>query len=186
MRETVDIRLQLLRDIGAGLSKRETVKHLTEKFGITTSGAYYHFETRSKWLPQYANFDRDFAFQVKQRFNYIYREACFQYLHSQNDNAKIGYLRTMLEANSKCAEFLPEDAKDEKPDGYILTWQEPEWMKKYRNIEEILKEYESVVGEVASRYTLDMDRLTPEEKEVMDQAARIYIKYNQTEKETIH
>ena len=112
LNNTVEIRLELLKKIGEGLSTRETVKHLQEKFGITASGAYYHFETRNKWLGQYCNFDADYAFQVKQRFNHIYREASFQYQHATEDNARIGYLRTMLEANSKCADYLPAGEGD--------------------------------------------------------------------------
>jgi hypothetical protein len=149
--QTVEIRLQLLKDVGAGLSKRETIKHLSEKFHITESAGYYHFASKNKWLDSYLNFDKDALFEVKTRFNYIYREASFQYLHAQNDNARIGYLRTMLEAASKLKEFLPDDVSPDKPNGYILRWHK-------------------------SEPQIDLSKLTAEEKEIVDEAARIYIK----------
>ena len=109
MQNTVEIRLELLKKIGEGFNKRETVKHIVETFGVTEQTAYYHFRTKEKWINQYCGFDADFSFQVKQRFNHIYREASFRYLHAEGDNARIGFLRTMIEANSKCAEYLPKD-----------------------------------------------------------------------------
>lgn len=139
--QTVEIRLELLKKQGEGYSKAKTVKHLTEKFHITSSGAYYHFETLSKWSSQYLDFEnvKDFQFNILNQLNHVNREASFQYVHAQNDNAKIGYLRTRLEALSKMAEYAglnvdkaidPETGKvvhlhmwqPDKPDAYLLTW----------------------------------------------------------------
>ena len=109
---TVEIRLELLKKIGQGFSERETVKHLTEKFGITESGAYYHFQTRDKWIGQYTDLSKaeELQFQVFQRYNYVYREASFQYQHCQEHNARIGYLRTMIDAVKCLKEFIPATA----------------------------------------------------------------------------
>lgn len=130
MGNTVELRLQLLKDIGEGLSTRETVKHLSEKFGITQSGAYYHFENKDKWIGQYSDLtqSKNLLFQLFHRFNYVYREASFQYLHSQNDNARIGYLRTMLDAACQLRDFLPKekDGSTVTPEKafYLLMWGE--------------------------------------------------------------
>ena len=126
MNNTVEIRLELLKKQGEGYSKAETVKHLSETFGITRSGAYYHFETLGKWSSQYLDFDnvKDFQFNIMNQLNTINREASFQYLQAKDDNSRIGYMRVRLEALSKLKEFLPEGAKDDKPDGYRIEWKD--------------------------------------------------------------
>jgi hypothetical protein len=134
---------------------------LTEKFSITKQGAYYHFNTKEEWLPQYSGFDADFAFAIRQRFNYIYREATFQYLHAQNDNAKVGYLRVMLEANSKCSDFTPDLPQQNIK--YELSWKEKE------------------------EPFIDFESMTVEERKIMAQADEILSKHMTSRKrESIH
>jgi len=120
MRNTVEIRLKLLKMQGLGFSKMETVKHLSEKFDITVSGAYYHFETIDKWIDQYLDFKniKEFQFNILNQFNQINREASFQYLHTADPNAKIGFLRTRLAAVDKLAKYagFSPDAQVEVPD----------------------------------------------------------------------
>ncbi len=107
--QTVEIRLELLKHIGMGFTQAETVKHLVEKFGVTESGAYYHFRTKQRWIKDYADFNSvgDLQDQIFQRFNHVYREASFQYQHCQDHNGRIGYLRTMIEASKCMQSFLP-------------------------------------------------------------------------------
>ena len=113
---TVEIRLQLLKDIGSGLSKAETVKHLNDKFGISTSAAYWHFKNKHKWLKDYADYSNanELLFRVLTQLENINREASFQYLQTSDANAKIGFMRVRLEAISKIAEYgiLPELAQE--------------------------------------------------------------------------
>jgi len=120
MRNTVEIRLKLLKMQGLGFSKMETVKHLSEKFDITVSGAYYHFETIDKWIDQYLDFKniKEFQFNILNQFNQINREASFQYLHTADPKAKIGFLRTRLAAVDKLAKYagFSPDAQVEVPD----------------------------------------------------------------------
>lgn len=113
---TVEIRLQLLKDVGEGLSKAETVKDLIEKFNITKSAAYYHFKTKDKWFKNYGDFSnsKNLVFELLSQLNYVNREASFQYLQAKDQNTKIGFLRVRLDALSKLAEFgvIPELASD--------------------------------------------------------------------------
>ena len=90
-----------------GFSKRETVKHLTQKFGITEQGAYYHFQTLNSWVDQYLDFKNkaEFQFNILNQLNSINREASFQFMHTADPKAKIGFLRVRLAALSKLAEF---------------------------------------------------------------------------------
>lgn len=188
MSQTVEIRLELLKKQGEGYSKAETVKHLVEKFGITRQGGYYHFETLDTWSSQYLDFENihDFQFNILNQLNTINREASFQYLTAHDDNAKIGYLRTRLTALDKLAEYAglnadkvidPQTGKvvhlhmwrpgDVPIDSIELTWKKPKWMK--------------------SREELDLSKLTAEEKEVLDQAARIFAKqHDKIERSRLH
>jgi hypothetical protein len=113
---TVEIRLQLLKDVGAGFSKHETVKHLIDRFRISRSAAYYHFKTKDRWLKDYADFSdsRNLLFQVLTQLNYVNREASYQYLQTADPNAKIGFLRVRLDALGKLAEYsvIPELTRD--------------------------------------------------------------------------
>ena len=108
--------MQLLKDVGAGLSKAEIVKHLQEKFGISSSAGYYHFETKGKWLKDYIDLSnsKENQFKYFTRFEYLYREASFRYMHSQEENEKLGWWSRMFDANCKLAEYgvIPELASD--------------------------------------------------------------------------
>jgi AcrR family transcriptional regulator len=81
-----------------GFSKAETVKALTEKLEVSKQAVYYHFNCRGKWQSNFiALKDSQRLLEVRMsRLNYIYREASFQYLHADNSNAKVGFLRVML------------------------------------------------------------------------------------------
>ena len=81
-----------------GFSKAETVKALTEKLEVSKQAVYYHFNCRGKWQSDFIALKDDQRYlEVKaSRLNYIYREASFQYLHADNSNAKVGFLRVML------------------------------------------------------------------------------------------
>ena len=127
--ETVAKRLDLLKKIGEGYNQRETVKYLVEKYGLTEAGAYYHFRTKEKWIGQYARFDRNYAFTVRQRYDQLYREAAFQYKHCQDTNGKIWFLRCMIEANNKCAEYLP-DTKGEGAINMAIRWNIGDYINK--------------------------------------------------------
>ncbi len=116
--QTVEIRLELLKHIGMGFTQAETVKHLVEKFGVTESGAYYHFRTKQRWIKDYTDFNSvgDLQDQIFQRFNHVYREASFQYQHCQDHNARIGYLRTMVETCKCMQSFLPSNVESTTDD----------------------------------------------------------------------
>jgi hypothetical protein len=107
--QTVEIRAELLKKIGEGYNRAEIIKYLSEKFGVSKADGYYHYSCINKWKDQYGAFDKDLLFNVKARYNHIYKEASFQYLHCNSDNARIGYLRTMLEAIGHLAAYLPKD-----------------------------------------------------------------------------
>ena len=150
----------MLKDVGTGLSKAETVKHLNEKFGISKSAGYWHFETKDRWLKDYGDFNNvnELRFRILTQFEHINREASFEYLQSRDQNAKIGFMRVRLEALGKLSEFLPKDVEvKQTPETVVLTWglgayEDPEMQKRIDDLIKISREAPSKIqSEVLDR-----------------------------------
>lgn len=90
-----------------GFSKAETVKIISEKFGCSRQGIYYHFSNRDKWQSDFINYkdSKELFNLVINRLNYVYREASFNLLHADNSNAKAGCLRLMMDSTVQLAVF---------------------------------------------------------------------------------
>lgn len=101
---------------GLGFSKNEILKQLTSKYGISDRMLYYDYQRRKSWQPliQELADPQKLILKIINRFEQIYQRAAFIHLSADNDNARIGALRTMIEANSKLAEtvVLRDIAKD--------------------------------------------------------------------------
>jgi hypothetical protein len=48
---TLERRLELLKDEGNGLNKQETVQDLIAKYGCSKSTVYNNFATKAEWQP---------------------------------------------------------------------------------------------------------------------------------------
>ena len=81
MNVTVERRLEFLNLEAEGFSLCEIVKELSKKFRKTERTLYYDASTRETWQPLYTQlFELDKArLIVINRYNYIYREASFNY-----------------------------------------------------------------------------------------------------------
>jgi hypothetical protein len=99
--------LEILKNEGMGYSKAEAVKNIVDKLRCSRQNVYYHFKNRNKWQTKFlALKDAQRLLEVKMsRLNYIYREACFQYLHADNSNAQCGFLRVMLAVTLEAPEL---------------------------------------------------------------------------------
>jgi hypothetical protein len=86
---------------GSGFSPTEIVKHLSQKYEVSERQLYYDYERRKTWqttIQQLAD-PQAFLLKIINRYEQIYQKASFIQLQADNDNARIGALRTMLEAN---------------------------------------------------------------------------------------
>jgi len=137
-------RLELLKMEGEGFSKCEIVKDLSVKYQVSMRQIYNDFENRKKWQPRVQMIDSLLA--VKNRYLQIYREASFLFLHSTNENSKLGALNTMLVANHHLAEIIPFDESEQKD--IALTFQDAE-------------------------LPIDVSLLTLEEIQILDQASAL-------------
>ena len=105
--ETVERRSELLRMEGLGLSVNEIVKELSVKAQVSERTVYKDFENRSFWQPtvqQYEGLERTYHKNLN-RLEQIYRKASHVYLNADNDNAKVGALRLMLEIVTRLNEI---------------------------------------------------------------------------------
>ena len=104
-----EISQKILKCEGLGFSKAETVKAISEQLGVSRQDVYWHFAKRGEWQNDFFNTEdtRDLHRTIANRNNYVYREACFQYLNTRPEdyNAKVGFLRLMFDVNCKLADL---------------------------------------------------------------------------------
>jgi hypothetical protein len=101
-----------------GYSKAEIVKFLVEKYEVTASGAYYHFNAWDRWIKNYSAFsnDKTLGAEVYERYRHIFREASFELLQCKDHNSRVGLFRVMLEANKGMVSFYSsERVVDDRP-----------------------------------------------------------------------
>ena len=107
MNEVIERRLDFLNKEAEGFSLCEIVKELSKKYQKTERTVYYDASTRETWQPLYTQlFELDKArLIVMNRFNYIYREASFNYRQGDSSQ-KTTYLKLMLEVTKNLIELL--------------------------------------------------------------------------------
>jgi hypothetical protein len=105
--EVIERRLEFLKLEAEGFSLCEIVKELSTKYQKTERTVYYDASTRETWQPLYTQlFELDKArLLVINRYNYIYREASFNYRQGDSSQ-KPTYLKLMLEATKNLLELL--------------------------------------------------------------------------------
>ena len=107
MNEVIERRLDFLNKEAEGFSLCEIVKELSKKYKKTERTLYYDASTRETWQPLYTQlFELDKArLIVMNRFNYIYREASFNYRQGDSSQ-KPTYLKLMLDVTKNHIELL--------------------------------------------------------------------------------
>ena len=73
---------------------------MAEKYGVTERALWSDWQRRSKWVPVLLNLEKyaGFAEIVEQKLNAVQKAAWSIYLKASNDSARVGALRTVLEA----------------------------------------------------------------------------------------
>ena len=107
MNEVIERRLDFLNKEAEGFSLCEIVKELSQKYQKTERTVYYDASTRETWQPLYTQlFELDKArLIVMNRYNYIYREASFNYRQGEAAQ-KPTYLKLMLDVTKNLIELL--------------------------------------------------------------------------------
>jgi hypothetical protein len=117
LNEVIERRLEFLKLEAEGFSLCEIVKELSKKYQKTERTIYYDASTRETWQPLYTQlFELDKArLIVMNRYNYIYREASFNYRQGDSSQ-KPTYLKLMLDVTKNLIELLGLQSVKESQD----------------------------------------------------------------------
>jgi hypothetical protein len=127
---TFERRLELLKDEGNGLNKREIVQDLTQKFRCSDSTVYNDFATRSTWQPLVQEITAS-LFKIQNRHEQLYRKASFMYSQAKSDRARIAALNLMRQINIELAELSGAKPTEQTATEEIrIRWEDPEVCKK--------------------------------------------------------
>jgi len=93
-------RVEMLDAVSTGLHPSAVVAQLAGKYGVSERWLWSDWQRRAKWVPLVLGLEKyaEFADVVGQRLNAVQKAAWTIYLNASNDNARVGALRTVLEA----------------------------------------------------------------------------------------
>jgi hypothetical protein len=93
-------RVEMLDAVSTGLHPSVVVAQLASKYGISERALWSDWGRRARWVPFVLSLGKfaGFAEEVGQKLDAVQRAAWSLYLKASNDSARVGALRTVLEA----------------------------------------------------------------------------------------
>ena len=93
-------RAEMLDAVCTGLHPSAVISQLAEKYGVSEKALWSDWLRREKWVPFLLELETfaDFSGMVVERLNGVQKAAWSIYLKASNDSARVGALRTVLEA----------------------------------------------------------------------------------------
>ena len=93
-------RAEMLDAVCTGLHPSAVISQLAEKYGVSEKCLWSDWLRREKWVPFLLELEKfaDFSGMVVERLNGVQKAAWSIYLKASNDSARVGALRTVLEA----------------------------------------------------------------------------------------
>ena len=93
-------RTEMLDAVCTGLHPSAVISQLAEKYGVSEKALWSDWLRREKWVPFLLELEKfgDFSGMVVERLNGVQKAAWSIYLKASNDSARVGALRTVLEA----------------------------------------------------------------------------------------
>lgn len=90
----------MLDAVSTGLRPSAVIGQLAGKYGVSERALWSDWQRRSKWVPLLLDLEKyaGFAEMIGQKLNAVQKAAWSIYLKASNDNARVGALRTVLEA----------------------------------------------------------------------------------------
>lgn len=90
----------MLDAVCTGLHPSVVIGQLAEKYGVSEKALWSDWLRREKWVPFLLELEKfgDFSGMVVERLNGVQKAAWSIYLKASNDSARVGALRTVLEA----------------------------------------------------------------------------------------
>jgi hypothetical protein len=93
-------RAEMLDAVCTGLHPSAVIGQLAEKYGVSEKALWSDWLRREKWVPFLLELEKfaDFSGMVVERLNGVQKAAWSIYLQARNDSARVGALKTVLEA----------------------------------------------------------------------------------------
>lgn len=93
-------RAEMLDAVCTGLHPSAVISQLAEKYGVSEKALWSDWLRRDRWVLFLLELERfaDFSGMVVERLNGVQKAAWSIYLKASNDSARVGALRTVLEA----------------------------------------------------------------------------------------
>jgi hypothetical protein len=93
-------RAEMLDAVCTGLHPSAVISQLAEKYEVSEKALWSDWLRRQKWVPFLLELEKfaDFSGMVVERLNGVQKAAWSIYLKASNDSARVGALRTVLEA----------------------------------------------------------------------------------------
>ena len=93
-------RAEMLDAVCTGLHPSAVVGQLAEKYDVSEKALWSDWLRREKWVPFLLDLEKfgDFSGMIVERLNGVQKAAWSIYLKASNDSARVGALRTVLEA----------------------------------------------------------------------------------------
>lgn len=93
-------RAEMLDAVCTGLHPSAVIGQLAEKYGVSEKALWSDWLRRERWVPFLLELEKfgDFSGMVVERLNGVQKAAWSIYLQASNDSARVGALKTVLEA----------------------------------------------------------------------------------------
>jgi hypothetical protein len=93
-------RAEMLDAVCTGLHPSAVISQLAEKYGVSEKALWSDWLRRERWVPFLLELEKfaDFSGMIVERLNGVQKAAWNIYLKARNDSARVGALRTVLEA----------------------------------------------------------------------------------------
>ena len=93
-------RAEMLDAVSTGLHPSAVVSQLAEKYGVSERALWSDWQRREKWVPLLLSLEKyaEFTDVIEQKLGVVQKAAWSIYLKASNDSARVGALRTILEA----------------------------------------------------------------------------------------
>lgn len=90
----------MLDAASTGLHPSAVITQLAEKYGVTERALWSDWQRREKWVPLLLDLEKyaEFSEMIGQKLKGVEKAAWSIYLKASNDSARVGALRTILEA----------------------------------------------------------------------------------------
>ncbi len=93
-------RVEMLDDITKGFHLSMVVPQLAEKYHVSEVCLYKDWERRGQWIPVLMGLDKfaEFTDVIESKLNAVQRAAWSLYLRADNDSARVGALKVVLDS----------------------------------------------------------------------------------------